>query len=151
SAHENPEVRLRALVQLAGAGDARARDRATELVSELGMSADAADRRAAAAALASRDVITAAPSLLVQLLDDPDPSVRAAALDAVAPADAGDHEVVRRVVAALEDTGTTGSASTALRRVGDAAAPLLAAALAREGGAKRLPLVRAAAAAAAEH
>ena len=55
------------------------------------------------------------------------------------------------MVAALEDPHTAGSASAALRRVGDAAVPLLAVAVAREGAAMRLPLVRAAAAAAAEH
>ena len=79
------------------------------------------------------------------LLDDPDPTVRAAALDAVMPADAGEQEVVRRVVAALEEPRTAGSATAAVRRLGDSAVPLLAAALARDGASRRPPLVRAAA------
>jgi hypothetical protein len=150
SAHGDPEVRVRSLVQLADGGDARARATLVELAGELARSADPADRRAAAAALGSRDVVTAR-SLLVELLDDPEPSVRAAALEAVAPEDAGEQDVVRRVVAALEDPRTAGSASIALRRIGDAAVPLLAAALARDGAARCLPLVRAAAHAAAGH
>ena len=131
--HPDPAVRLRALGQLAALGDTQA----------------AADARA----------------LLLALLDDPDPSVRAAALDAVAPPgdpevarpaagpprDVADPEVARRVIAAIEDGRTAGRATAALSRLGDGALPLLASALARDGARRRVPLVRAAAAAAAEH
>jgi hypothetical protein len=96
-------------------------------------------------------MVTPGPSMLVGLLDDADPMVRAAALDAVIPADAGDREVVRRVVAALEEPRTAGCATAAVRRLGDSAVPLLAAALARDGASRRPTLVRAAANAAAEH
>ena len=75
--------------------------------------------------------------LLVALLEDPDASVRAAALDAVAPGDAVDSEVVRRVVEALGEARTAGRATAALRRLGDAAVPVLVAALARDGAPRR--------------
>ena len=151
STHEDPEVRVRSLVQLADGGDARARATVAELTGELAGSAHSADRRAAAVALGVRDVVLARPGLLIALLDDPEPSVRAAALDAVVPEDSGEPEIVRRVVAALEEPRTAGSASSAVRRVGDTAVPLLANALARAGAARHLPLVRAAAHAAATH
>jgi hypothetical protein len=89
--------------------------------------------------------------VLITLLDDPDPTVRAAALDAVSPGDAGELEVVRRVVAALEEPRTAGRATVALRGLGDSAVPLLAAAVARDGVPRRPPLLRAAANAASEH
>jgi hypothetical protein len=69
----------------------------------------------------------------------------------VRPDDAGEYEVVRRVVAALEEPRTAGRATLALRGLGDSAVPLLAAAIARDGVARRLPLLRAAANAASEH
>ena len=118
STHEDPEVRVRSLVQLADGGDARARATVAELTGKLAGSAHSADRRAAAVALGVRDVVLARPGLLIALLDDPEPSVRAAALDAVVPEDSGEPEIVRRVVAALEDPRTAGSASSAVRRVG---------------------------------
>jgi hypothetical protein len=77
--------------------------------------------------------------------------VREEALDAVGAADASEPEVVRRVVAALEAPRTAGSATAAVRRLGESAVPLLRAALARDGGRRRAPLVRAAATAAREH
>ena len=73
---------------------------------------------------------------LVALLDDPDPTVRAAALDAVGPDDACTPEVVGRVVAAIQSPRTTGNATAALRRLGDSAVPLLSAAVARNGAAR---------------
>jgi hypothetical protein len=149
--HSDPEVRVRALGQLAANGDARAAADAAALVADLARSGDAADRRAATAAFAWRGLVSAEPRMLAALLDDPDLSVRAAALDAISPADAGDPELVRRVVAAVEDARTTGPATAALWRLGAAGAPLLGAALARDGAPRRAPLVRAAAAAAAEH
>ena len=139
--HSDPDVRLRVLGRLAALGDARAAAEAGSLARDLAHSDDPADRRAAAAGPDRR--------LLVELLDDPDASVRVAALDAVAPTDAGDPEVVRRVVAAVEDRRAAGRATAAISRLGDDAVALLAAAVA--SGGRRLPLVRAAAAVAAEH
>ena len=151
SEHADPEVRLRALVQLAADGDAQAAAEAAALATDLARSADPAERRAAASALGPRRIVTAGQSMLIGLLDDADPMVRAAALDSVIPADAGEQEVVRRVVAALEEPRTAGSATAAVRRLGDSAVPLLAAALARDGASRRPPLVRAAANAATEY
>ncbi|HEU0303008.1 MAG TPA: hypothetical protein VFR32_00360, partial [Gaiellaceae bacterium] len=150
ASHADPEVRVRALGQLAAAGDSRASASAASLVPDLAYSRAAADRRAAAAALALPGVV-ADRGILGQLLEDPDLSVRSAALDAVTPADAGDLDVVSRVVAAVEEPRVAGNAAAALRRLGDAAAPLLHAALARADAPRRPSLVRAAAAAAAEH
>jgi hypothetical protein len=90
-------------------------------------------------------------AVLLALLDDPDGSVRAAALDAVAPTDAADQELVRRVVAAVDEPRTAGRATAAVSRLGGDAAPFLGAALTREGVGRHLGLVRAAAAAAPEH
>ena len=151
SEHAEPEVRLRAFVQLAADGDARAAAECQALATDLARSADPAERRAAASALGPRRIVTAGQSMLIGLLDDADPMVRAAALDAVIPDDAGEHEIVGRVVIALEEPRTAGSATAAVRRLGNAAVPLLAAALAREGASMRTPLVRAAANAATEH
>jgi hypothetical protein len=55
------------------------------------------------------------------------------------------------VVAALEEPGTAGSATSALRLLGGSAVPLLAAAIARDGATRRPALIRAAAYAATEH
>lgn len=149
--HSDPEVRVLALGQLAAQGDARASAEARMLVADLAHSGEAAERRAAAAAFGGRGEWNADAGVLAALLQDTDLSVRAAALDAVAPGDAADPEVVRRVVEAVEDARTAGRATAALWRLGDAAVPLLGAALARDGAPRRPPLVRAAAAAAAEH
>jgi hypothetical protein len=151
SEHADPELRLRSLVQLAVDGDAQAAADAQALASDLALSADAAERRAAASALGPRRIVTAGQRMLIALLDDADPTVRAAALDSVIPADGGEQEVVRRVVAALEEPRTAGNATAAVRRLADPAVPLLAAALARGGASKRPTLVRAAANAATEH
>jgi hypothetical protein len=151
SHHEDRDVRVRALVQLAAGGDARAGSEAGALAAELALSPDAADRRAAAAALSSRDVVPTAGRMLVALLDDADQTVRAAALDAVVPEDGAEQEVVRRVVEALEEPRTAGSATAAVGRLGNTAVPLLTAALARDRAVRRPPLIRAAANAAAEH
>jgi hypothetical protein len=85
---------------------------------------------------------------MVALLDDPDATVRTAALDAVGPDDAVDEQIVRRVVAALEEPRTAGSATGAARRLGAAVAPLVAAAVADAGASRRPALLRAAAEAA---
>ena len=150
SEHADPEVRLRALVQLAAGGEAQAAAEAAALATRLASSADPAERRAAASALGPHRIVSDF-DMLIGLLGDPDPTVRAAALDSVVPADDQQQEVVRRVVAALQEPGTAGSATAATRRLGDSAVPLLAAALARDGASKRPPLIRAAASAAAEH
>jgi hypothetical protein len=152
TAHNDPEVRVQALVRLAAAGDATAAATAAALVGTLAASPDPAERRAAAAALgATRPAAGDERSTLVRLLGDDDGTVRAAALDAVAPDDVVDDELVRLVVAAAEEARTQRNAAAALRRLGPSVIPLVAAALARNGGARRTPLVRAAAAAAAEH
>jgi len=149
--HGDPEVRVRALVQLATAGDSRAASDAKALAADLARSADPAARRAAAAALESRDVVPREVSLLLALLDDEDATVRSAALGAVAAEDAEEAEVVGRVVAALEAPRTAGSATAALLRLGDSPVPLLTAAIARDGTRKGAPLIRAAANAAVTH
>ena len=151
SEHADPELRLRSLVQLAVDGDAQAAADAQALASDLALSADAAERRAAASALGPRRIVTDGQRMLIALLDDADPTVRAAALDSVIPADGGEQGVVRRAVAALDEPRTAGTATAAVRRLADPAVPLLAAALARGGASKRPTLVRAAANAATEH
>jgi hypothetical protein len=147
----DPELRVKGLVELAGRGDADAATEVAALVDELARSRAPGDRRAAAAALGPRGVTSVEPSVLVTLLDDPDPTVRAAALDAVRAADASEPEVLRRVVAALEAPRTAGSATAAVRRLGAPAVPFLRAAVARDGVRSPAPLVRAAATAAREH
>jgi hypothetical protein len=151
SDHPDPEVRVRALLRLAAAGDSEAAAAATALAGELARSADPVERRAAATALGSRAVINVDSRVLIGLLDDGDPTVRAAALDAVGPEDAVEPEIVRRVVAAVGEPSSTGSATAALRRLGDAAVPLLAEVVARDPPPRRPRLVRAAAHAACEH
>jgi hypothetical protein len=149
--HADSEVRVRALVQLAAGGDAQAATAAAALVGDLAHSANPADRRAAAAGIGSRGVVTADESSLIMLLDDRDPTVRAAALDAVGAEDAVEPAVVRRVVAAVEEPRTAGSAAAALRRLGAPAVPYLGAALGRDEAPRRASLIRAAATAASEH
>ena len=149
--HADPEVRVLALVQLAALGDREAATAAAALAGELAQSPDPANRRAAAVALGARVLVPADRSVLVALLGDRDPTVRTAALDAVAADDAVEPEVLRRVVAAVETPRTARSAAGALRRLGDPALPMLAAAVARDGASRNAPLLRAAAAAAVEH
>ena len=72
----------------------------------------------------------------------PRPDRAGAARDAVLPADAAEPEVVRRVVAAVEDPRTAGSASAAIRRLGDSAVPLLEEALARDDRPRRALFIR---------
>ncbi len=148
SDHTDPDVRMRALLQLAAAGDGKAAAAAGTLAHELAGSSDPADRRAAATALAARDGIAGRTATMVALLDDPDATVRTAALDAVGPDDAVDEQIVRRVVAALEEPRTAGSATGAARRLGAAVAPLVASAVADAGASRRPALLRAAAEAA---
>ena len=149
--HADAEVRLRALVQLGASGDAAAAAEVAALVDELARSADPADRRAGAAALGARELVGPRTDVLLALLDDADTSVRAAALDSVTAQDAAEPEIVRRVVRAVEGSRTAGSATAALRRLGDPAVPLLGEALARDGGTVHVSLVRAAATASTDH
>jgi hypothetical protein len=149
--HGDPEVRMRALTLLAEHGDERAAAQAADVVRRLAYSADVGERRAAAAAFATRAVTGDDVGALVDLLMDGDVAVRSAALDAVVPADAADAELVRRVVACLDEPRLAGPGSAAVRRLGPAAGPRLAEALAREDGHRRASLVRAAAMVAAEH
>lgn len=149
--HDDPEVRMRALVRLAAGGDARAGAEAAAVARDLSLSEDPADRRAAAAAFAARDALTPSEGMLETLLDDRDPTVRSAALDAVVAEDGADRQIVARVVGALEEPRTAGSATATLRRLGNAPVPLIAAALSRNVERKRPALIRAAAYAAAEH
>jgi len=151
SDHADPEVRVRALVRLGAAGDSEAAAAATALAGELARSRDPVERRAAASALGSRGALDVDSRVLVGLLDDSDPTVRAAALDAVGAEDAVEPGVVRRVVAAVGEPSSTGNATAALRRLGDAAVPLLAELVARDPPPRRPRLVRAAAHAAFEH
>ena len=149
--HADPDVRVRALVRLASAGDERAAADVAALPRKLASSPDPSERGAAATALGARDVVPADAGLLVALLDDADPSVRMAALEAVSPDDASDPEIVRRVVLAVEEPKTAGPAGSALRRLGAAPVPFVRAALARDGTGAGASLVRAAAGAAAQH
>ena len=119
SAHADPEVRVRALGQLAAAGD------------------DSASLELA--------------GVLPALLDDRDATVRNAALDAVGADNARDPAVVRSVIAAIGTPRTTGSATAALRRLGEPAVPALVEALGAGGRDRRSSLVRAAASEATTH
>lgn len=150
SDHADPELRMRALVQLAAGGDEPAASAAAALARELARSSNSAERRAAAIALGS-PAVTADETMLVVLLEDDDSSVRRAALDAVVPEDAVDPNVVAHVVAAVEDPRTVGNASGAVRRLGDVAVPFLAATLAHAEGQRRRRLIHAAATAATDH
>lgn len=149
--HGDPEVRVRALCRLAVAGDTEAAAAVAPLVRDLARSADPADRRAAAAALAQRGAVGPDAGMLPALLADPDPSVRAEALDAVVPADGREPGIVHHVVVAVEEARLAGRAVAAVARLGAAAVPALAAALSRDGAPRRASLVRAAAVAAVEH
>src|SRR5262245_21211305 len=149
--HADPELRVRALVQLAGSGDARAAEELRGLVDDLAGSRDAGERRAAAAALGEGRAVGVPRGSLAALLDDRDPSVRAAALDAVGSDDGNDPDVVGRVVAAVAEPRAAGSAAAALGRLGGAGVPLIAATVADDRASRRSPLLRAAAAASLEH
>ncbi len=148
--HADPEVRMRALSLLAARGDEQAAADAATHVRRLAHSDRARERRAAAAAFETRGVAGYTPELLGALLIDADLTVRAAALDAVAPSDAADLEIVSRVVSALDEPRLAGPASAAVQRLGQPVLPILSAALAAQHVPKRPALVRAAAAVAAE-
>lgn len=146
AAHSNPEVRVRALGALAESGDERASAEVMTLAGDLSRSDDPADRRAAATAFSRRGAMDADRTVLASLLDDPDLSVRAAALDAVAPDDSVDSEIVHRVVAAVRVARLAGRATAAVERLGEAAVAPLGAEIARGDVPRPASLVRAAAA-----
>jgi hypothetical protein len=148
--HADPEVRARALVELAARGDEAAAVELHPLVARLAGSAEPSDRRAAAVAIAARGVVSDDRAVLLGLLGDPDRLVRCAALDAVAPEDGADEWIIRRVVDALAESRTAGPAADALKRLGEPAIPFLATALSAHDG-RRPYLIRAAAGAAATH
>ena len=124
--HADPEVRVRALVQLAASGDApRSRERPRSLVTTSPLRRtrpNGARPRSPSAhrGRRRRDACSSCSSTTPTRPCEP------AALDAVGPDDAGDPEVVGRVVAALEEPRTVGSATRRVRRLGDAAVPFLA-------------------------
>jgi len=149
--HPDAEVRVRALVELAARGDAGAVAEVGPLVARLAVSSEPSDRHAAAVAMGPRGVSAADRTVLVGLLGDPDPTVRAAALDAVMPDDGADDRIIRHVVAAVGEPRIAGTAADALRRLGEPAIPFLVSALARASGPGRACLVRAAAGAATTH
>ena len=120
-----PAVRLGALARLAELG-ALTGGRLSNEIPAAALSADPADRRAAAGALG---VAGGDRTLLLRLLVDQDPTVRVAALSSVRP---DDGAAVDPVVAALGDTETAAAAGRALRRLGPAAAPAVATALAAD-------------------
>ena len=151
AAHSNPEVRVRALGALAESGDSRAAAETTSLARELARSDDPASRRAAAAAFAWRGAVEVDRALLASLLGDPDLTVRAAALDAVAPDDAIDSEIVHLVVAAVRVARIAGRATAALGRLGETAVAPLGAEVARGDVPRPASLVRAAAAMTPDH
>lgn len=149
--HADPELRVRALAQLADSGDVRSVEELRRLVGEFARSADTSERRAAATALGEARAAGVPRDSLAALLDDGDPMVRGAALDAVGSDDASNPDVVGRVVAAVVEPHTAGSAAAALGRLGDSGAPVLAATVADDRAPRRSPLLRAAAAASMEH
>lgn len=118
-----PAVRLGALARLAML-DGRAGGRLADEISASASSAQSADRRAAAGALA---IIGGDRTVLSQLLVDDDATVRLAALSSVGPDDAA---VLDPIVAALGHTATAAAAGRALRRLGPAVAPAVNAMLA---------------------
>jgi hypothetical protein len=124
AADSRPDVRVPALVRLAGegAGDAKARLRAE--IDALSRSPDAGERTLAAQALAASTDLDRAP--LAALIRDPDPQVRVAALEAVSPFD---EPLVTDVIVALGEPPTIGAAAAAIGRLGDAALPHVRAAV----------------------
>ena len=148
--HADPAVRLLALTRLAAIGDERAANDGAALLRTLAVSPRAADRKAAAAALAAGGLASADRWALTTLLTDADPSVRVTALDALGPGDGEHAELVLLALRAAREPWLAGRATAALRRLGRTTVMPLAAAMAQEGP-HRSSLVRAAAAVAADH
>ena len=118
------EVRVPALVRLSGDGAGDARTRLGAEIETLAASGDARERELAAQALAATVAVDRGP--LAALVRDPHPSVRVAALAAVAP---GDDSLVDAVLDALREPATIGPAASAIGRLGDAVVPAVHSAL----------------------
>jgi hypothetical protein len=103
------------------------------------------------AAHGDEQAATDAAAVMRELLVHGEPAARAAALDAVAPSDSSNPELVRLVVSALDEPRFVGAASAAVRRLGRPAGLRVAAALAADDGPRRASLIRAAAMVAIEH
>ncbi len=125
-----PAVRLGALARLA-ALDGQARCRLADEISASALSADPAERRAAAGALA---VVGGDRTVLSRLLVDDEPTVRLVALSSVG---SDDVAMVDPIVAALGHTATAAAAGRALSRLGAAVTSAVDAALA--GGSTPTP------------
>ena len=95
-------------------------------------------RRRPSAILAEHGLGAGDREMLVTLLEDAELVRLAASLDAVAAADSAAPEIVERVVAAAGEARTAGRATAAIARLGDAAVPPLAAALANADARRRL-------------
>jgi ATP/ADP translocase len=120
--HEKPDVRLIALGQLAHRGDQLAAKQAEEETRLLAVSANAFERRAAALSLADLQA-TDRQALLLALLHDPDPSVRATTLESVGSLDGA---LVDEVAELLDDPAARSAAHRALERMGVAALSMAA-------------------------
>ena len=118
-----PAVRLGALTRLSLL-DGVANGRLAAEISVSAFSAESADRRAAAGALA---VTGGDRSVLSRLLADDEPTVRLAALSSVG---SDDVSMVDLVIDALGHTSTAAAAGRALSRLGPAIAPIVDAVLA---------------------
>jgi hypothetical protein len=123
------DVRLLALGAMAAGGDARAQSRLGAEVRVAARSPHVDIRRHAA--LAAAAVSTAHRAAVAGLLDDGDQEVRRAALDSV---QAGDAFAVEPALTALREPRYAQQAGAAVGRLGDAAVPALAAALAGVDG-----------------
>ena len=118
------DVRVPALVRLAGDGIGGASLQLRGEIEMLAGSADACERVIAARALAAPVAVDR--GTLAVLVHDPDPTVRTAALAAVSPRDTS---LVDAVLGALGESATIGPAAAAVGRLGDAVLPALQAAL----------------------
>ncbi len=112
------EIRLAALVRLAGSGDPSACQQLRAQARADGASADPVARVRSAQALGALETSDRAAG--AHLLVDPDPGVRAAAIEAVR---AGDLHAVGPVMAALGESRTSALAAGAIERLGRSVAP----------------------------
>ena len=119
--HEDAVVRLLVFAELARRGDEDAERRGGEIARRLATADDISGRRATAVALSDLHPPDR-QELLRGLLADSEAAVRVAALDAVAPDDAG---LAALVVSAIEEPTTVDAALDASRRLG---APAIASA-----------------------
>ena len=127
SEHADPEVRMRALVQLAAGGDAQAAAEATALATDLARSADPAERCAAASALGPRRIVTAGQSMLIGAPRRPGPDGPGGG---ARRRDARGRWTSRRSsvgwLQRSRSRAPRAARPSAVRRLGDSAVPLLA-------------------------